>query len=120
MAGGYNLGADNVTLTPTPLLVAAFDFIDEAMGAIVNTLKAEGLYESTTLIITAKHGQSPRNPTLVRHSHYHDHNTTRWQHVPCQSFWVLQSGILHQRASHAASTLRLFEPQLDAQYCCID
>jgi hypothetical protein len=66
VAGGYVLGADNVTLTPTPLLTAAFDFIDEAMGAIVNTLKEEGLYASTTLIITAKHGQSPRNPTLVR------------------------------------------------------
>ena len=66
VAGGYLLGADNVTLTPTPLLISAFDFIDEAMGAIVNTLKEEGLYESTTLIITAKHGQSPRNPTLVR------------------------------------------------------
>ena len=65
-AGGYVLGADNVTLTPTPTLAAAFTYIDAAVGLIVNELKAQGLFATTSIIITAKHGQSPRNPNLVR------------------------------------------------------
>ena len=66
VAGGYTLGADNVTLTPTPLLQAAFTYIDAAIGSIVAELKAQGLFNTTSIIVTAKHGQSPRNPNLVR------------------------------------------------------
>jgi arylsulfatase A-like enzyme len=38
---------------------------DEALGAMIQALKDEHLYESTVFIVTAKHGQSPINPTKV-------------------------------------------------------
>jgi len=41
-------------------------YIDNAIGSIINELKALNLFASTSIIITAKHGQSPRNPNLVR------------------------------------------------------
>jgi len=33
----------------------------------MRALKAQGLYETTNIFITAKHGQSPRDPSLVRY-----------------------------------------------------
>ncbi len=36
------------------------------MGKIVKEVRAAGLYDTTTIFITAKHGQSPRDRTLVR------------------------------------------------------
>jgi arylsulfatase A-like enzyme len=33
--------------------------VDDAIGQMVTTLKDQGLFEKTTIIITAKHGQSP-------------------------------------------------------------
>ena len=41
------------------------------MGKIVGALKSQGLYETTNIFITAKHGQSPRDPTLVRAERAH-------------------------------------------------
>jgi len=41
-------------------------YIDNAIGSIINELKALNLFTTTSIIITAKHGQSPRNPNLVR------------------------------------------------------
>ena len=37
-------------------------FVDAAIGQMVAALKHEGLLDSTTIIITAKHGQSPIDP----------------------------------------------------------
>lgn len=48
--------------TPTDALVSEFKFVDDAIGEMVNELKDRGLYESTLVIITAKHGQSPIDP----------------------------------------------------------
>ena len=45
--------------TPSPLLVNEIRFADKAIGEWVHALKKEGLYESTLIVITAKHGQSP-------------------------------------------------------------
>jgi len=36
---------------------------DASIGAFVNELKKQGLYDSTLIIITAKHGQSPIDPS---------------------------------------------------------
>jgi arylsulfatase A-like enzyme len=36
--------------------------VDAAVGQMVAALKHEGLFDSTTIIITAKHGQSPVDP----------------------------------------------------------
>jgi hypothetical protein len=53
--GGYTDAAG----TPTPSMLGEIKFVDGAIGQFVNELKKNHLYESTTIIITAKHGQSP-------------------------------------------------------------
>jgi hypothetical protein len=45
--------------TPTPVLMGEIAFADAAIGKMVNALQARGLYNSTLIIISAKHGQSP-------------------------------------------------------------
>jgi hypothetical protein len=56
--GGY-LDAEG---TPSADLVTEIQFVDKSIGEMVSGLKANGLYESTLIIITAKHGQSPIDP----------------------------------------------------------
>jgi Type I phosphodiesterase / nucleotide pyrophosphatase len=56
--GGYLDAAG----TPTPSLLSEIQFIDDAIGQMVDTIKDRGLYEQTLIVITAKHGQSPIDP----------------------------------------------------------
>ena len=42
---------------------ANFKFVDASIAAFVSELKAKGLYDSTLIVITAKHGQSPIDPS---------------------------------------------------------
>jgi Type I phosphodiesterase / nucleotide pyrophosphatase len=53
--GGY-LDAQG---TPTVPLVNAIQYVDGQIGSMIAALKASGLLNSTAIIITAKHGQSP-------------------------------------------------------------
>jgi len=57
--GGYL----DATATPTAALLSEFQFVDASIGAFVNELKKQGLYNSTLIVITAKHGQSPIDPS---------------------------------------------------------
>ncbi len=57
--GGYLDAAG----TPSPALLDEFKFVDASIGAFVSELKAKGLYDSTLIVITAKHGQSPIDPS---------------------------------------------------------
>jgi hypothetical protein len=57
--GGYLDAAG----TPSAALLDEFKFVDASIGAWVSELKAKGLYDSTLIIITAKHGQSPIDPS---------------------------------------------------------
>jgi len=61
LAGGYE--ADGVT--PGPLLQEALQFVDEQVGHMVDALKADGLDQSTAIVLTAKHGQSPQQGTAL-------------------------------------------------------
>jgi hypothetical protein len=45
--------------TPSPILVSEIQFVDASIGMWVNELRERGLLDSTLIIITAKHGQSP-------------------------------------------------------------
>jgi len=54
-SGGYL----DATGTPSPLLLAQIRYVDEAIGSFVAQLKKQGLIDSTLIIVTAKHGQSP-------------------------------------------------------------
>ncbi|HLH06420.1 MAG TPA: alkaline phosphatase family protein [Terriglobales bacterium] len=56
--GGYTDAAG----TPTPLIQAQIQFVDDSIGEMVSQLKQRGLYNSTLIVITAKHGQSPIDP----------------------------------------------------------
>jgi len=56
--GGYMDAAG----TPTPSLLSEIQFVDDAIGQMVSKIKERGLYESTMIVITAKHGQSPIDP----------------------------------------------------------
>jgi hypothetical protein len=60
--GGYENGEG----IPTLPLRSEIQFVDDSIGEMVQELKDRGLYESTLVIITAKHGQSPINPNLYQ------------------------------------------------------
>ncbi len=60
--GGYLPG----THTPGPLLRRALDYIDAKVGAMVTELGHKKLLDSTAIIISAKHGQSPVDPSTLR------------------------------------------------------
>jgi Type I phosphodiesterase / nucleotide pyrophosphatase len=57
-SGGY----EDAQGTPRPLMTKEIVFVDAAIGQMVSALKSQGLLDSTTIIITAKHGQSPIDP----------------------------------------------------------
>jgi hypothetical protein len=59
--GGYQ----PVSLAFTPQLAGAIEFVDGALGSLVGELRSQGLLASTELIITAKHGQSPIDPSRL-------------------------------------------------------
>jgi hypothetical protein len=52
-------GYTDVLGTPSQGLASEFDFIDQSLGLFVAELKKQGIYDSTLIIIGAKHGQSP-------------------------------------------------------------
>lgn len=56
--GGYVDG----TGTPSAPLLNEIQFVDDSIGEMLETLKHNGLYQSTLIVITAKHGQSPIDP----------------------------------------------------------
>lgn len=60
-SGGPNVsgGYTDVFGTPAPGLAFELDFVDHTLGRIVEELKNQGLYDSTLIIVSAKHGQSP-------------------------------------------------------------
>ena len=59
VTGGYLDAAG----TPSAALLNEFQFVDASIAAFVSKLKARGLYDSTLIVITAKHGQSPIDPS---------------------------------------------------------
>jgi hypothetical protein len=59
--GGYKDGAG----TPTEVLEYALEQTDAALDSMIRALKARHIYDSTLFIVSAKHGQSPINPTKI-------------------------------------------------------
>jgi hypothetical protein len=59
VTGGYLDAAG----TPSAALLGEFKFVDDSIASWVAELKAKGLFESTLIVITAKHGQSPIDPS---------------------------------------------------------
>ncbi len=61
LTGGY---ADALG-TPSDSLLAEIQYVDGAIGQMVSELKKQGLLDSTLIIVSAKHGQSPIDPARV-------------------------------------------------------
>jgi len=57
--GGYLDAAG----TPGAALLSEFQFVDASIAQFVAELKAQNLFDSTLIVITAKHGQSPIDPS---------------------------------------------------------
>ena len=65
--GGYVVDPATGELIPSAPLQTALAHTDASIGAMVKALKDNGLVDSTLIIISAKHGNSPIDPaTLVR------------------------------------------------------
>jgi len=62
VTGGYLDAAG----TPSAALLDEFKFVDASIAAFVSELKKQRLYDSTLIVITAKHGQSPIDPSLYK------------------------------------------------------
>jgi len=54
------------TTTPRPLLASALDYVNAQLQRMVDTIRRNGLQSSTAIIVTAKHGQSPQDPLLLK------------------------------------------------------
>jgi hypothetical protein len=61
LTGGYLAGGT----TPGPLLQRALDYVDSEVGAMVAEIKSQGIADSTAIILSAKHGQSPTDPNAL-------------------------------------------------------
>jgi len=59
VTGGYL----DAQATPSAALLNEFQFVDASIAAFVSELNKQGLADSTLIIITAKHGQSPIDPS---------------------------------------------------------
>jgi hypothetical protein len=70
--GTYTVGPTELagylpgTKTPGPLLSGALDYVNAQLQRMVDALHQNCLDSSTAIIITAKHGQSPQNPLLLK------------------------------------------------------
>ena len=108
-------------------LAQAIQFVDQALGNLAASLQANGLADSTVTIVTAKHGQSPILPQLVRQQlampQLSNSNTvSTWRTAPstylsglrlhyCQHAWpVAQRAATHIFASIVAMELPFSMP----------
>jgi arylsulfatase A-like enzyme len=58
--GGYK----NAAGAPSEELLKEIEFVDASIGDIIAALKNKGILDQTLLIVTAKHGSSPIDPSL--------------------------------------------------------
>jgi Type I phosphodiesterase / nucleotide pyrophosphatase len=61
LTGGYV----DVLGTPSSSLFDEIQYVDTAIGQMVSELNKQGLLDSTLIIVSAKHGQSPIDPSRV-------------------------------------------------------
>ena len=62
LVGGYT----DANAHPNNALAGQLEFVDDQIGRMVHELKAEGRFQNTLIIISAKHGQSPIDLSLRR------------------------------------------------------
>src|SRR5262249_11628492 len=59
--GGYT----DAIGTPSASLLQEIEFVDGAIGRMVSELESRGVFDSTLIVISAKHGQSPIDPARL-------------------------------------------------------
>jgi Type I phosphodiesterase / nucleotide pyrophosphatase len=59
-------GYVDAAATPSAGLQDAIDHTDRSLGKLVAQLRSQGLYNSTLIIVSAKHGQSPIDPSKLK------------------------------------------------------
>ena len=67
---------------PSPVLRSSLNFVDSEIGAMVRSLKRHGKYRHTAIIVSSKHGQSPRQRgalTRIDDSTVVDQLNSAWQ-----------------------------------------
>ena len=64
LPGGYV--TVNGQQVPGPLLQSALDYVNDSLQRMANTIQADGEANSTAIILTAKHGQSPQNNSQLQ------------------------------------------------------
>lgn len=57
------VGYADTSATPSAGLLDAMNHTDQSIGAMVRELQAKGLLDSTLIVVTAKHGQAPIDPS---------------------------------------------------------
>jgi Type I phosphodiesterase / nucleotide pyrophosphatase len=111
LTGGYLPGGD----TPEPLLQRALGFIDEKVGAMQQAIDEAGLAQSTAIILSAKHGQSPQDPnqlTRIPDGPILDGLDAKWEEThtgPLVAFAIDDDGMLiwlNDRSNAATSFAR--------------
>jgi hypothetical protein len=108
LKGGYN--ADG---TPGPLLTQALGYINTQVAKFRSAIAARGLTRSTTIILSAKHGQSPKNPAALRRvddGKILDGMNAAWatahpKAAPLVAFSVDDDGMLLWLSDHSAAAL---------------
>jgi arylsulfatase A-like enzyme len=63
---GYLPGSTSANPLFNPNVTAALDVIDDNIGTLVSAMKNAGTYDNTLLIVCAKHGQSPIDPSTLK------------------------------------------------------
>ncbi len=64
LPGGYV--TENGQQVPGPLLQSALDYVNASLQQLADTIQADGEADSTAIILTAKHGQSPLNDNQLQ------------------------------------------------------
>ena len=64
--GGYQPGSTSANPIFTPQLAGGIESVDAAIKSMVGELTAQNLLSTTTIIISAKHGQSPIDPSALQ------------------------------------------------------
>jgi arylsulfatase A-like enzyme len=108
LQGGYNPDG-----TPGPLLLRSLTFVDSQIGTMLQRIRNDGLASKTTIILSAKHGQSPIDPTLLRRvddGAIIDNLNTAWSSAhpgakPLVAFTVDDDGMLFWLSDRSATAL---------------
>jgi hypothetical protein len=64
LTGGYVTA--NGAQVPGPLMASALDFVNASLQQMADAIQAAGETDSTAIILTAKHGQSPQNNSQLQ------------------------------------------------------